>query len=96
MEIDYHFKKSVIVFKPKKFFDERGFFAETYNLKKLKKLGVQTKFIQDNYSFSKLSACSSQAYKSLIWFYLRHSGGSKTRIRFIPFSQNVHFIQKKL
>ena len=35
------------------FFDERGFFAETYNLKKLKKLGVQTKFIQDNYSFSK-------------------------------------------
>ena len=53
MEIDYHFKKSVIVLKPEKFFDERGFFAETYNLRKLKKLGVQTKFIQDNYSFSK-------------------------------------------
>ena len=53
MEIDYHFNNSVLVFKPEKYLDERGFFAETYNLKELKKLGVQTTFVQDNYSFSK-------------------------------------------
>ena len=53
MEIDYHFNNSVLVFRPEKFFDERGFFSETYNLQELKKLGVQTKFVQDNYSFSK-------------------------------------------
>jgi dTDP-4-dehydrorhamnose 3,5-epimerase len=53
MEVDYHFNNSVLVFRPEKYLDERGFFAETYNLKELKKLGVQTTFVQDNYSFSR-------------------------------------------
>ena len=53
MKIDYHFNNSVLVFKPEKYFDERGFFAETYNLKELNKIGLQTTFVQDNYSFSR-------------------------------------------
>ena len=54
MQVDYHCNNSVLLLKPEKHCDERGFFAETYNLKVLKELGVQTKFVQDNYSFSRL------------------------------------------
>jgi|TARA_B100001964_G_scaffold230352_1_gene283731 dTDP-4-dehydrorhamnose 3,5-epimerase len=54
MQVDYHFNNSVLLFKPEKHFDERGFFAEVYNLKVLEELGVKTKFVQDNYSFSRL------------------------------------------
>jgi len=53
MKIDYHFNNSVLVFKPEKYFDERGYFSETYNLKELNKIGLQTTFVQDNYSFSR-------------------------------------------
>ena len=33
--------------------DMRGFFTETYNIKKFEKIGINNKFKQDNFSFSK-------------------------------------------
>ena len=53
MEIDYYFNNAVLLFKPEKYVDDRGFFSETYNQKELQKLGVKTKFVQDNFSFSR-------------------------------------------
>lgn len=38
---------------PKVLFDERGFFFESYQHKRLKELGVKDLFVQDNQSFSK-------------------------------------------
>lgn len=38
---------------PKVLHDERGFFFESYQFKKLKELGIKDLFIQDNQSFSK-------------------------------------------
>ena len=53
MEVDYHFNDSVLLFKPVKNFDDRGFFSETFNSKDLKELGIQTKFVLDSVSFSR-------------------------------------------
>ena len=39
--------------KPRKFHDERGFFSEVYNSKDLEKIGINTKFVQENFSLSK-------------------------------------------
>lgn len=47
------FKNEVIVFKNEIFKDVRGEFSETYNKKKLLKIGIKKNFVQDNYSFSK-------------------------------------------
>lgn len=37
---------------PKVLFDDRGYFYESYQFKKLKELGVKDLFVQDNQSFS--------------------------------------------
>lgn len=37
---------------PKRFQDDRGFFAETYNARAFEAAGVATRFVQDNESFS--------------------------------------------
>jgi dTDP-4-dehydrorhamnose 3,5-epimerase len=37
---------------PRKFKDERGFFAETYNRQMLQRLGIDIDFVQDNHSLS--------------------------------------------
>lgn len=42
----------VLVFEPKVFGDERGFFLETYNKKVLAEYGVDAEFVQDNHSRS--------------------------------------------
>lgn len=47
------FIDGVIRIEPIRFQDERGFFSETYNLKAFKGFGIDTTFIQDNYSLSK-------------------------------------------
>jgi len=36
-----------------RFEDSRGFFSETFNARQLEELGLPTKFVQDNQSFSK-------------------------------------------
>ena len=40
---------------PKRFGDSRGFFAETYNLRRYEEFGITQKFVQDNHSVSKSS-----------------------------------------
>ena len=51
-EIKNYFNKKIKLIKLKKFTDNRGFFCETYNKKNLKKFGINSNFVQDNYSFS--------------------------------------------
>ena len=53
MSIKKYFNNSVILFKTKIFNDSRGSFSETYNLNFFKKYGINDKFVQDNYSYSK-------------------------------------------
>jgi dTDP-4-dehydrorhamnose 3,5-epimerase len=54
MEITTVSLPGVLVLKPKRFQDERGFFCETYNKQRLKEVGIDVEFIQDNISLSKL------------------------------------------
>lgn len=44
--------KDVVIIELDVFSDNRGWFTETYNKEKLKNLGVDCDFIQDNHSFS--------------------------------------------
>jgi dTDP-4-dehydrorhamnose 3,5-epimerase len=41
-----------LLFEPTVFQDERGFFLESYNRKRMEDLGVRAEFVQDNHSFS--------------------------------------------
>ncbi|HGG06703.1 MAG TPA: dTDP-4-dehydrorhamnose 3,5-epimerase [Aliiroseovarius sp.] len=43
----------VVVLTPKRFGDERGFFAETWNQKRLQDHAIWLDFVQDNHSFSR-------------------------------------------
>ena len=43
----------LIVYEPKIFYDNRGYFYESYNAKKYKDLGIDAEFVQDNESMSK-------------------------------------------
>jgi dTDP-4-dehydrorhamnose 3,5-epimerase len=43
----------VLMVKPKRFEDVRGFFVETYNKAQLAELGILLEFVQDNLSYSK-------------------------------------------
>ena len=45
-----------IVIKPRRFDDERGWFSETYNAKKLAAHGISDSFCQDNQSLSRATA----------------------------------------
>ncbi len=45
--------ESVLLIEPNLFKDNRGFFFESYQKKKLKLLGIEREFVQDNHSFSK-------------------------------------------
>jgi dTDP-4-dehydrorhamnose 3,5-epimerase len=42
----------VLILKPRRFADVRGYFAETYNAQLLRKSGIMVHFVQDNESFS--------------------------------------------
>jgi len=45
--------KEVVIIELDVFGDDRGWFTESYNKKKLAELGITTDFVQDNHSFSK-------------------------------------------
>lgn len=45
--------EGLCIIKPKVFYDDRGFFSETFNLSDFQKHGLNYNFIQDNQSFSK-------------------------------------------
>lgn len=51
--IEKTYIKGLFLINSKCFEDERGFFQEIYNEKDFKELGINEKFVQDNYSFSK-------------------------------------------
>ena len=42
----------VVIVRPKRFPDSRGFFVETYNRRRFAELGLTPEFVQDNLSFS--------------------------------------------
>jgi len=44
--------EDVLIIEPKVFGDHRGWFAETYSKEKLRELGLDIEFVQDNHSFS--------------------------------------------
>jgi dTDP-4-dehydrorhamnose 3,5-epimerase len=43
----------VVVLKPKRFLDARGFFSESYNRRELAEAGIDVDFVQDNVSMSR-------------------------------------------
>src|SRR6266849_3604774 len=50
--IESRYLEEVVVVVPQAYRDERGFFMETYRTDQFEKLGLPTKFVQDNQSFS--------------------------------------------
>lgn len=52
MEIQRLDIQDVILLKPRKFGDHRGFFSETYSRKAFAEAGITVDFVQDNHSFS--------------------------------------------
>jgi dTDP-4-dehydrorhamnose 3,5-epimerase len=53
MNLEETFIKDLVIIFPNVFGDERGSFFEAYNKNKLKELGIDIDFVQDNQSFSK-------------------------------------------
>lgn len=45
--------QGIIILEPHIFFDDRGFFFESYNKKALTALGIRSQFVQDNHSRSR-------------------------------------------
>jgi len=45
--------EGVFIITPRVFSDDRGYFTESYHLKKYQDLGINTQFCQDNHSLSK-------------------------------------------
>jgi dTDP-4-dehydrorhamnose 3,5-epimerase len=54
LQIDPTALPGVLRLIPRRFADARGFFAETYSAKLLKEAGIETVFVQDNHSLSRL------------------------------------------
>jgi dTDP-4-dehydrorhamnose 3,5-epimerase len=52
MEISRTSIPDILIFEPKVFGDERGFFMETYKASLFKELNLPTRFVQDNHSGS--------------------------------------------
>jgi dTDP-4-dehydrorhamnose 3,5-epimerase len=52
MDIEKTAIPDVMLIKPKKFADDRGFFSETYNQRALENLQITGGFVQDNHSLS--------------------------------------------
>lgn len=46
-------KEKTILLTPRRFGDQRGFVAETYNRRKYAKMGINVEFVQDNHSLSR-------------------------------------------
>lgn len=44
--------RDVILIRPKRFYDERGYFSETYNQSVFEQNGISCRFVQDNHSLS--------------------------------------------
>lgn len=54
----------VLIFEPKVFHDERGFFLEAFNLKKFaEQTSINVNFVQDNHSYSKQNVLRGLHYQ---------------------------------
>ena len=63
MEITKTEIKDLIIIKPNKFNDSRGFFLESYNKERYTNLGVTNEFIQDNASSSQYGVIRGLHYQ---------------------------------
>lgn len=50
--IEGDLKNNLLLITPRRFEDQRGFFAETYNRQKYVEMGIDVEFVQDNHSLS--------------------------------------------
>lgn len=64
MNIEQTFIKDLVLISPVVFEDERGYFFESYNKSKLKDLGINIDFVQDNQSFSKKGTLRGLHYQN--------------------------------
>jgi dTDP-4-dehydrorhamnose 3,5-epimerase len=64
----------VIVITPKVFGDDRGFFLESYNEKRMAELGIRERFVQDNHS------CSGQNVLRGLHYQIQHPQGKLVRV----------------
>lgn len=53
----------VFVLEPRVFYDERGFFLESYNERAFAEIGMRERFVQDNHSFSKRNVLRGLHYQ---------------------------------
>ena len=54
----------ILIFEPKVFHDDRGFFLESFNLKQFtEKTGININFVQDNHSYSKRNVLRGLHYQ---------------------------------
>lgn len=56
--------QDLVIITPTVFEDERGYFMESYNKTKLKDLGINIEFVQDNQSFSKKGTLRGLHYQN--------------------------------
>ena len=64
----------VLLIEPQVFFDERGFFMETYHARKLAEQGFTAEFVQDNHSRSQQGTLRGLHYQ------VRHAQGKLVRV----------------
>jgi len=64
----------VLVITPRVFGDERGFFLESYNEKRMSDMGIRERFVQDNHS------CSSQNVLRGLHYQIKHPQGKLVRV----------------
>jgi dTDP-4-dehydrorhamnose 3,5-epimerase len=53
----------VLVLEPRVFRDDRGFFLESYNESVMAELGIRTRFVQDNHSYSRRNVLRGMHYQ---------------------------------
>jgi dTDP-4-dehydrorhamnose 3,5-epimerase len=64
MTIEKTFIDDLVIITPAVFEDERGYFFESYNKKKLSDLGIDIDFVQDNQSFSQKGTLRGLHYQN--------------------------------
>jgi len=52
MKIENLSLPGISLIKPQRFFDQRGFFSETFHKQRYREKGIHSEFVQDNHSFS--------------------------------------------
>ena len=72
---DKNLKNCIPLITPRRFGDERGFFAETYSRQKYAEMGVDVEFVQDNHSLS----CNVGTLRGLHFQVPPHAQGKLVR-----------------